>query len=142
MASRGQRSWFEQSMLLAGESLVREERIRIRIDAPPGWWEGAVVLTTERLFVLQDVTHPSGPHVAFWLSEIDRVERVGRQRFAIHDRADNAVELAMTSPVVGRIVGKRARGLVDAIEALRPAARTPKEIEQGAHTTASRQATG
>jgi hypothetical protein len=141
MASRGQ-SWFEPSMLLAGESLVREDRVRIRIDAPPGWWEGAIVLTTERLFVLPDVTHPSEPHVAFWLSEISSVDRLSRQRFAVHDRCGNAVEIAMTSPAVARIVRKPAQALVDAIEALRPAARTQAEVEGGGNASSSHRAIG
>jgi hypothetical protein len=127
MAGRRQ-TWFDEAKLFAGESLIREDRARVRIAAPPYWWEGAVVLTTERLFVIQDVQHPLEQHTAFWLSEIARVERAGRRRLTIVDAAENRAELVLALRAA-EVVARPSHALADAIEALVPLARTRAQLE-------------
>ena len=51
MGSRS-RTWFDSRMLLAGERFVRSATARLRTAAPPHWWEGELILTSDRLFFL------------------------------------------------------------------------------------------
>lgn len=67
---RGQ-GWFDDAMLLPGERLVRRGAARLCIDGPPGWWEGRLILTSERLFFLPDAGHDRIGPVAYWLTELE-----------------------------------------------------------------------
>ena len=51
--------WFDHEKLLPGESLVREGFARLRTVEPPYWWEGDLILTSERLFFLPNVHNPT-----------------------------------------------------------------------------------
>jgi hypothetical protein len=135
MATRSH-SWFDASKLLAGESLVREDRARVRIEAPPHWWEGTLVLTTERLFLIRHVEHPTEEHTAFWLAEIVRVHRIGRAGFIVAARDGSSADVRMLAPGVSGLMHGPAREIIGAIEALRPLARMPDA------DTSSRQAAG
>lgn len=66
-----QHAWFDDAMLLPGERLVRWGAARLCIDGPPGWWEGRLILTSERLFYLPDAERDRIGPAAFWLTELD-----------------------------------------------------------------------
>jgi hypothetical protein len=93
MATRSQ-SWFDSAKLLAGESMIRQAQVRLRTPtAPPGWWEGTLVLTTDRLFFLAHVENPLiESEAAYWLSELS-VEDAGRNRLRVYPRGNRAASV-------------------------------------------------
>ena len=83
MAARS-RTWVDDAMLLPGETLVREAPARIRTQAPPGWWEGHLILTSDRLFFLPQAKNPLlHEQLAFWLADIEEADG-GRNRLRVH----------------------------------------------------------
>jgi hypothetical protein len=108
MASRSHH-WFDNEKLAPGERIVRTASARLRSDAPPYWWEGELVLTTERIFFLPFVISPLIDQVAFWLSEITHAGRLGRGRFRL---AAGSVSASFELPGM-----QRARTWLDAIDA-------------------------
>jgi hypothetical protein len=125
MASRGH-SWFDVEKLLPGESLIREARARLRTPSPPGWWEGTLVLTSDRLFFLPDVGNPLIDHdVAYWLDEMEEVP-AGPHRLRVHRRGSGAPSI--TFQILGTI-GGRGDSWVRAIERARPGARAATALE-------------
>lgn len=70
-------TWFDDSQLLRGESIVREGRARMRIAGAPGWWEGTLIATTDRMVFLPATEHPSGAHIALWMSDVRRAAAEG-----------------------------------------------------------------
>jgi hypothetical protein len=121
MASRSQ-SWFDDEKLFPGEQRVRNGRVRIRTADPPHWWEGTLILTTDRMFFLPDVDNPLLGNTAFWLAEIRRVEQVAPNRIRIRGGDVNA-----TFQLLGRhlpLPGQRTiRPWIESIEAVRSSAR-------------------
>ncbi len=124
-------TWFNESKLLPGERLVRQGGARLRIDSPPYWWEGTLFLTTDRLFFLQDVRHPLEGATAFWLAEIARHAAAGHNRFAV-TTASSGARFEIDGPALSAtgIAGLRARPWLEAIAALRPAARPADAFER------------
>ncbi len=122
MASRSH-GWFDDEKLLHYERMVRSGRVRLRTDQQPYWWEGSLILTTDRLFFLPDVDNPLIEPVAFWLSEVALVSRDGRRRFRIDAGDSNATFLALGSP------GRGEHRWLDAIESVRAGARAPSAFD-------------
>jgi hypothetical protein len=90
MATRSH-ALFDAEKLLRGEELVRSGSARLRIDTPPYWWEGELVLTTDRIFFLPHVMHGLLPHTAFWLRDILDAGPAGRNRLHVRTRGDAAL---------------------------------------------------
>ncbi|MBI2724333.1 MAG: hypothetical protein HYX50_04650 [Chloroflexi bacterium] len=64
------RSWFDSAQLLAGERLIRSAPARVRVPGPPGWWDGRLVLTTDRIFFLATSERADDARIAFWLTDV------------------------------------------------------------------------
>ena len=90
MASRGH-DWFDDEKLLSGEELVRSGTARVRTDTPPYWWEGRLVLTSDRLFFLPFVENPFLGRVAFWLFDLIECGPAGRNSFHVRTTNDAAL---------------------------------------------------
>lgn len=122
MASRSQ-GWFDDEKLLHQERMVRSGRVRLRTETPPYWWEGKLILTSDRLFFLPDVDNPLLEPVAFWLSEVALVSRDGARRFRIDADGGNATFLALGLP------GRSENRWLDAIESVRSGARARSSFD-------------
>lgn len=62
--------WLEPEQLLPGESIIREGPARLRTYSPPFWWEGGIVLTSDRIFFLPSVENPFESAISFWLADV------------------------------------------------------------------------
>jgi hypothetical protein len=93
MATRAE-SWFDREKLLPDESLIRQGPVRVRTPlAPPGWWEGTLVLTSDRLFFLSFVHNPLvDTEAAYWLADIE-VSEAGRNRLRVHPKGNRAASV-------------------------------------------------
>jgi hypothetical protein len=94
MASRSH-AWFDAEKLFPGEELIRAVPARARTEAPPFWWTGDLVLTSDRIFFLPDVDRPSLPRIAFWLRELTTAEPAGWNRLHLRSRHDAAMFLLL-----------------------------------------------
>lgn len=127
MASRSH-GWFDDAKLLPSERLMRSGLARLRISGPPYWWEGALTLTSDRIFFLPLVDHPDLDVTAFWLYDLLTSTSDARNRFAVASPDRKA-----TFNLVGRragpagIISNQARGWLQAIDELRPDAR-PRSV--------------
>jgi len=107
------RTWVDDAMLLPGETLIREASVRIRTQAPPGWWEGTLVLTSDRLFFVPRVHNPlMQEQVAFWLADIEETDG-GRNRLRVHTIGSDSpgVTFLFGGPLLGPrgLLGERGR---------------------------------
>jgi hypothetical protein len=107
------RTWVDDAMLLPGETLVREAPARIRTQAPPGWWEGRLVLTSDRLFFLPQTDNPLlTEQLAFWLADVEETDG-GRNRLRVHVIGSDApgVTFQFLGPRLGPrgLLGERGR---------------------------------
>jgi hypothetical protein len=125
MASRGH-TWFEDEQLLSGEEIVLEGKARVRMDTPPYWWEGELVLTSDRLFFLPSVDNPFLGRVAFWLFELTASGPAGRNAFHVRAPGDAAL-FKLLRPSLGKLIGAAARPWLRAIEAQTRGAR-PRSV--------------
>ncbi|MEX2227777.1 MAG: hypothetical protein WEB52_15175 [Dehalococcoidia bacterium] len=93
MVTRSQ-SWFDAEKLLGGESLIRQAPARLRTPAaPPGWWEGTLVLTSDRLFFLSFVQNPLvDTEAAYWLADLEATE-AGRNRVRVYPRGNRGASV-------------------------------------------------
>jgi hypothetical protein len=76
-------SWFDSAQLLPEERLLRESRARLRTPHPPFWWDGALVLTSDRLFFLPTVPNDLIGDAAFWLADIIDCNEAGARRLHV-----------------------------------------------------------
>lgn len=83
-------SWFDDEKLFDGEMLIRQGPARLRTAAPPYWWEGTLVLTSDRLFFLPFIDNPLQGDVAFWLSDVD-AQPAGTNMLRVRGRGLEAV---------------------------------------------------
>jgi hypothetical protein len=127
MASRGH-GWFDVAQLLPGEDLVRTSAARVRMDTPPYWWEGRLVLTSDRLFFLPYVEHPFLDTVAFWLCELMEFVPAGRNVFRVRT-SDRDGLFQITTFASAAIIGRAARPWVSQIQGLMRGARPPSVFE-------------
>ena len=122
----GSRSWFDGDKLLPGERLLRSAPARIRTDAPPHWWEGELILTSDRLFFLPSVDEPFLDDAAFWLPDIASWRAGRRNRLlVVVDDVEREFELTSPAPValIARSAARWSRDLASARTAARAAAR-------------------
>ncbi|MBF6600014.1 MAG: hypothetical protein IVW36_05855 [Dehalococcoidia bacterium] len=117
----GRLSRFDTKQLLPGERLLREARAELLLHFEPYRWDGALVLTSERLFFLPQVTNPLIAGAAFWIDEVARVARTGRHR--LHVTADSG---SASFALVGSMLAPRDRAQpwlreIAALASLRPA---------------------
>jgi len=119
----GSRSWFDSDKLLPGERLLRSAPARIRTDAPPRWWEGELILTSDRLFFLPSVDEPFLDDAAFWLADVEswRTAR-GNRLIAVVDDVEREFQLIATQPValIAQSAARWARDLASARAGARP----------------------
>jgi hypothetical protein len=128
MASRSH-TWFDDEKLLSGEEFVRAGVARVHTEAPPHWWEGELVLTSDRLFFLPRVHNPFLPHVAFWLQEVRTAEPAGRG--TIHVATDDNAAIFRITDTGPSILGGRGAGQwLRLITAFRRAARPRTAFEE------------
>jgi hypothetical protein len=123
MASRCH-SWFDAKQLLPGEELVRTGTVRVRTDTPPFWWQGDLVLTTDRLFFLPHVENPFLARVAFWLHDLIDIGPAGRNRLHVRTGEDAALFQALDrgpKAVAGRAAGSWLRMIQKHRRSARPA---------------------
>ncbi len=106
MASRSH-SWFDTEKLLHGEKMIRAGVSRVRTDTPPYWWEGDLVLTSDRLFFLPHTANPLLTRTAFWLHDLIDAGPAGRNR--LHVRTTNEAALFQVLDIgPGAIAGRGA----------------------------------
>jgi hypothetical protein len=129
MASRSH-GWFDEAKLLPSERLIRRGTARLRMPAPPYWWEGALTLTSDRLFFLPFVDHPRLDDAAFWLHDLTGASRSGRNRFAVACGAQGATfQLVGSRRGPAGLIGDQAAPWLQAIASLRPVARPHTAFE-------------
>jgi hypothetical protein len=120
----GPRTWFDADKLLPGERLVRTGPARLQIAAPPHWWDGHLILTTDRLFFLPHVESPLVHDAAFWLDDVVQAARAGRNRlFVFAHSGDVTLELSSTGLGIAGLLGRREAGWGSAIMRLQRVAR-------------------
>jgi hypothetical protein len=129
MASRSH-TWFDDEKLLPGEELVRSGTARVRTDTPPYWWEGRLVLTSDRLFFLPQVENPFLPRVAFWLFDLLDVGHAGRNVFHLRTSTDAAL-FHVLDLGAGAVAGRAGRTWIREISAHLRAARPPSAFDTG-----------
>lgn len=123
-ARMGSRTWFDADKLLRGERLVRSGPARLQIAAPPHWWDGHLILTTDRLFFLPHVESPLVQDAAFWLEDVVQAARAGRNRlFVFAHSGDMTLELPSTGAGIAGLLGHREAGWRRAIARLQRGAR-------------------
>jgi len=108
MASRSH-TWFDVEKLLPDEELIRTSAARVRTDAPPYWWEGELILTSDRLFFLPRVHNPLLGRVAFWLRDLIDTGPAGRNRLHVRTGAEAAlfhILEAGARPALGQAAGR------------------------------------
>jgi hypothetical protein len=117
---------FEPRQLLPDERLLMRRRAQLATAGPPGWWEGELFLTSDRLFFLPIIMNDLIGDAAFWLAGLRyaRAESAGVLCIADDDR--EATFRLQGIRILSR--GARARTWVDAIDAARPAARPGSEL--------------
>lgn len=112
-------SWFNEEKLLPGERTVRSGPALLRSDATPRWWEGQLILTTDRLFFLPFVENPLTADVAFWVRDIVQASRAGRNRLFVQGPDYDAVfQLRGARPGLTGIAGIRDAVWLRDIDAL------------------------
>ncbi len=123
MGSNAQ-SWFDDEKLFPGERIARAGRAWYRTAAAPGWWEGELILTTDRLFFLPNVDNASIGSVAFWLRDVTAAT-AGRNRFTIAAGDEHAVFEAHdgSSVASAALLGIRQEPWLETIASLRGNAR-------------------
>jgi hypothetical protein len=126
MASR---SWFGSDKLLPRERLARTGQARLRVDGPPHWWEGMLILTNDRLFFLPQVDDARVGDAAFWLADVTSVEAAGGARISVYAGRQRAT-LELTGPIL--FGGHRARGWLHDIERARRTA-VPRPYANNVH---------
>ncbi|MBI5289607.1 MAG: hypothetical protein HY873_11610 [Chloroflexi bacterium] len=137
MASRSH-SWFDAEKLLPGEDFVRAGVVRARIDVAPYWWQGELVLTSDRLFFLPDVEHPLISSIAFWLHDLIDTGPAGRNRLHVRTTNEAALfQVLATGPAA--VAGHAFAGWLRLIDSHRRMARPSTAFETDA---ASRRAAG
>ena len=124
-------SWFDAEKLLYRERMVRSGRVRLRTSAPPYWWEGSLILTSDRLFFLPDVDSPLIDPVAFWLAEVTHVTSDGPRRLRVDGAGSKATFLALG--LAGRSHHAWLRAIASVREGARPrsAFETPRRRAAG-----------
>lgn len=101
-------SWFDEEQLLPGERLIRSGLARLRTDVTPRWWEGQLILTTDRLFFLPFVENPLTADVAFWVRDLVQTSRAGRNRLFVQGESYDALfQLRGARPGLADITGVR-----------------------------------
>jgi hypothetical protein len=114
-----QRGGLEPERLLPEERLVRTGPARLRISAPPHWWEGTLVLTSERIFFQPEVSDARIEDFAFWLSDLTLLALAGSGKIRIGATGGEATfEVAAPLPL-GR---RRAQDWLRDIERARGSA--------------------
>ena len=121
MASRSH-SWFDAEKLLPGAKMLRAGVSRVRTDTPPYWWQGDLVLTSDRLFFLPHTANPLLARTAFWLHDLIDVGPAGRNR--LHVRTAGEAGLFQVLDVgPGATIGRGAVVWLRLIEMHRRSAR-------------------
>lgn len=123
MASRSQ-GWFDEAQLLPSERLVRSGTARLRIPEPPYWWEGRLILTSDRLFFLPHVDQVRLDQTAFWLHDLTAWERAGRNRFHVAAADEESTfHLIGGRPGPAALIGDQAGPWLQAIASIQRSAR-------------------
>ena len=122
MASRSQ-SWFDAEKLLPGEKMIRAGVSRVRTDTPPYWWEGYLVLTSDRLFFLPHIANPLLARTAFWLHDLIDAGPAGRNRLHVRT-TDEAALFQVLDVGPAATIGRGAVAWLRLIEMHRRTART------------------
>ncbi len=123
-------SWFDDEKLLAGERLVRSAAARLRTDTAPLWWEGNLILTTDRLFFLPLAENPLIADVAFWVRDIAQVSRAGRNRLFVFGAEGGALfQLLGSRAGVAGLAGWREAAWVRGIMAQKREGRARRPLE-------------
>jgi hypothetical protein len=126
MAARSH-SWFEPAQLLPSEALIREGPARLRTASPPYWWDGALVLTTDRIIFAPSVENPLERPVAFWLAEVVDEETGGPNLLRLSTHEGRSV---FQLPGLGPLGMRQARAWERAIAATKLGAR-PRDAFEG-----------
>ncbi len=132
MASRSH-GWFDEAKLLPSELQVRSGSARLRVSGPPYWWEGALILTSDRLFFLPHVYSPRIDEAAFWLFDMTGAAPAGRNRFKVSAHGRTATfHLTTSRPGPAGLIGQQAKAWLEAIAALRASARPRTAFDEPA----------
>jgi hypothetical protein len=123
--------WFDREKLLPGEKLVRDGFARLRTQSPPFWWEGDLILTSERLFFLPNVQNPLAEPAAYWLAKVLGATRNGYSAININAGAEHATfEVAGHFNWLPFIARRRVEKWLADINAARRHALPPRAFEQ------------
>jgi hypothetical protein len=126
--------WFDPHKLLPGERLVRDGFARLRTPAPPFWWEGDLILTSDRLFFLPNIDNPHAEPAAYWLAMVHGAERSGYSAIHIDAGDEHAVfEVAGHFNWLPWLASRRVRDWLTDIKEARRRARPPRAFEGPDH---------
>lgn len=119
--------WLEPEQLLPGETFVREGPARLRTYSPPFWWEGELVLTSDRVFFLPGVENPYEGAVAFWLAEVVDEEHAESGLLRLSSTEGRTV---FQIPGFGFLAERGAKKWAQTIATCKPRARHPSVFEE------------
>ena len=124
----GTHSWFDSDKLLDDERLLRTAPARVRTAAPPHWWEGELILTSDRLFFLPAVDDPLLPDVAFWLIDVTEWRAASRNRILVTaEDVEHEFQLVGAGPVA--LIARSAPAWVRDLTQMRASARPRERLE-------------
>lgn len=121
MATR-RHTWFGAEKMFPGEELIRSGTARLRTESPPYWWEGELVLTTDRIIFLPFVSNKFLENAAFWLRDLVDYGPAGRNRLVLRSRGRSMLfQILGASP--GALAGQKGAQWMRAIRGRMPVAR-------------------
>ena len=124
MASRSHDGWFDEAQPLPAERLVRSGTARLGIPEPPNWWEGTLILSSDRHFFLPHADQVRLDQAAFWLRDLTPWERASRNRFRVAVMDDESTfQLIGGRPGPAALIGDQAGPWLQAIASLQRSAR-------------------
>jgi hypothetical protein len=125
--ARRNRSWFDEEKLFPHERIVRSSRAWMRTPQASRYWEGEIVLTTDRLFFLPQVENPLVGRAAYWLASVTSLTPAGRHEFQISDgESQTTFHILGDHAPISDVLSNRAHVWIGEISALRPHARAPE----------------
>jgi hypothetical protein len=125
--ARRTRSWFDDEKLFPHERIIRSSRAWMKTLQASRYWEGEIVLTTDRFFFLPQVENPLIGSAAYWLASVTSLTPAGRHEFQIGAGGSRTTFRVLGDHApISDVLSNRAHVWIGEISALRPHARVPE----------------